>query len=206
VRLPDLHGGASIWPEARRQLDGTPAEAQLLELQALWQSASDAELAPVVLADLGETRELEYYTGPVFQLLAHGPGEPVASGGRYDALYRRFGAPSPAAGVALDLNHLCWALHSAGVTHSAPSRIAVASEVPRELVATLRARGLRSAASEEPRAYASHWGYDFVLERNGGLRLTHLPSNAGLDLVGDATETLAGTIAGFIDRAGSDRI
>jgi ATP phosphoribosyltransferase regulatory subunit len=205
VRLPDLHGGASIWPEARRQLDGTPAEAQLLELQALWQSASDAELAPVVLADLSETRELEYYTGPVFQLLAHGPGEPVASGGRYDALYRRFGAPSPAAGVALDLNHLCWALHSAGVTHPAPSRIAVASDVPRELVATLRARGLRCAASEEPRAYASHWGYDFVLERNGGLRLTHLPSNAGLDLAGDATETLAGTVAGFIDRAGSDR-
>jgi hypothetical protein len=126
----------------------------------------------------------------------------VASGGRYDGLYQRFGVPNPAAGVALDLNHLCWALQSAGVRKPSLPHVAVAEDVPAELLGRLRVAGLCCAVAPEPRAYAAYWRYDFVLERRGALRLTHLPSNAGLDLAEDGVETLAGSVSGFIERVG----
>lgn len=200
VRLPDLHGGEAIWPEAKRWLEPTAAAAHLSQLQALWQRVRALELAPEVIVDLSETRELEYYTGPVFQVLAHGPGEPVASGGRYDGLYQRFGAASPAAGLAFDLNHLCWALECAGVEKPGRPHLAVGPGIGPALVDALRRLGICCAVSAEPRAYAAYWRYDFVLERLGAVRLTHLPSNAGLDLADDLAEASAGSVSGFIDR------
>lgn len=205
VRLPDLHGGDAIWSSARQILGGTAAASEVEELFRLWQSACRSELAPSVLVDLGETRELEYYTGPVFQLLAHGPGEPVASGGRYDALYRRFGLESAAAGVALDLNHLCWALQGAGVVQASRPRVVFGATVQRELATCLRARGLCCAVAEQPRAYASHWLFEFLIEREGQLRLTHLPTNQELELGDGAIETMAGAAATFIERVVGDR-
>ncbi len=50
-------------------------------------------------------RNLEYYTGFVFEVLATslGPATPVAGGGRYDQLMRAVGAPAdvPAVGAAI---------------------------------------------------------------------------------------------------------
>jgi ATP phosphoribosyltransferase regulatory subunit len=63
-----------------------------------------AELAAVRGAGLGPARR-GYYDGLVFQAFHHGVAQPVASGGRYDTLFRELGAALGAAGfqIALDV-------------------------------------------------------------------------------------------------------
>jgi ATP phosphoribosyltransferase regulatory subunit len=63
-------------------------------------------------------RNLEYYTGLVFEVLAPclGPSSPVAGGGRYDSLMRAVGAPTevPAVGAAIHTERLLAAVAGAG--------------------------------------------------------------------------------------------
>lgn len=63
---------------------------------------------PAPLVDLSLLRDLGYYDGFVFQVVAAGTGgdELVAGGGRYDGLFSALDAPVAAAGFALDLDIL----------------------------------------------------------------------------------------------------
>jgi ATP phosphoribosyltransferase regulatory subunit len=175
VALPGLCGGADVWPRAERVLEGTPAEPPLRELRALFDAVDAAGLAPRLVADLGETWSFAYYTGMLFQVLADGPGEPVGGGGRYDRLFDRFGAPRPAAGFAIDLGNLGWALERSGQSMPRSARVllvrgaadaaaadAALSELRRQGVAC--ARGPESGAA----AYAARWRYSHTLEISGG--------------------------------------
>lgn len=198
ARLPELHGGDEVWGKAEPHLRGTDAEGPFRDLHALYRRASASGFAPSVIVDLGETRAVDYYTGPVFQLLAHGPGEPIASGGRYDALYDRFGAPSPAAGFAIDLNHLCWALRSAGRTAIMQPHVAVGPFVSWKLKELLRARGVACAEAPSPAEYASYWKYEFALEGGEKLRLSHLPTNRQREFAEVDGDAVAQEIANFI--------
>jgi ATP phosphoribosyltransferase regulatory subunit len=123
--LPDLHGGDAVWQPAERALGATPARTCLDELRRLHDAVGSAGLAPRLLVDLAETRDLGYYTGPVFQLHAVGPGRAIGSGGRYDGLSGRFGRARPAAGFAFGLDELGWALGAAGRAPSDSPRLLV---------------------------------------------------------------------------------
>jgi ATP phosphoribosyltransferase regulatory subunit len=57
-----------------------------------------------VVYDLGEVRGLDYYTGIHFEVYVSGAGRAAGAGGRYDELMGRFGRPTPAVGVSLDLD------------------------------------------------------------------------------------------------------
>lgn len=168
AELPSLYGGAEVWPEAERLLGGTAAETGMKELRALWHAASELGIAPRLLVDLGETWDFAYYTGPMFQILAEGPGAPVGSGGRYDGLLGRFGAARPAAGVALDLDHLEWALRAARQLPPEPARVLVHGESTQvsAVLRELRELGVACAAapSGELEAYARAWRYSHCLE------------------------------------------
>jgi ATP phosphoribosyltransferase regulatory subunit len=141
VALPDLHGGAELWPRAERVLSGTAAEPPMRSLERVWRAAVQANLAPHVVLDLGETREFYYYTGVMFHLLAEGPGEPLGSGGRYDTLFERFDLPCPAAGFAFHISNVCWALEGQG--GPAPVR-------PRVLVSARASLARRAPACAQP--------------------------------------------------------
>ncbi|HEY5374339.1 MAG TPA: ATP phosphoribosyltransferase regulatory subunit, partial [Polyangiaceae bacterium] len=151
--LCELHGGAEIWPRAERLLAGTAAEPALCDLRQIWDAVHRAELAPQLLVDLSETRNFAYYTGLMFQIHADGPGSPIGAGGRYDGLLARFGAARAAAGFALSLDHLAWALESIGREESNEARLLTvgASEA---LLAGLRALGVACAAHASPVAEA----------------------------------------------------
>jgi ATP phosphoribosyltransferase regulatory subunit len=73
---------------------------------------ADAEFS----AEFG--RNLEYYTGLVFEIIAPalGPKSPVAGGGRYDSLLAEVGAPSdvPAVGACVHTERLLAVLQGAG--------------------------------------------------------------------------------------------
>jgi ATP phosphoribosyltransferase regulatory subunit len=63
-----------------------------------------------VSLDLTEIHNLGYYTGITFEVLAHGIGYRLASGGRYDNLVGSFGNPQPAVGAAFGLERVLLAL------------------------------------------------------------------------------------------------
>ncbi|MEO8902468.1 MAG: ATP phosphoribosyltransferase regulatory subunit [Polyangiaceae bacterium] len=167
--LCELHGADEVWPRAERLLAGTAAEPALRELRQIWDAVRSADLAPELLVDLSETRNFAYYTGLMFQIHADGPGSPIGSGGRYDGLLGRFGAPRAAAGFALSLDHLAWALESIGREESSESRLLVVGATD-ALLAGLRASGVPCAAASpsasvaDALAYARAWRYSHVLE------------------------------------------
>ena len=200
VALPELHGGAEIWPRAERSLSGTAAEEPMRSLERVWRAALQAELAPRFVLDLGETREFYYYTGVMFHLLAEGPGEPLGSGGRYDTLFERFDLPCPDAGFAFHISNVCWALDGQGEAEVGRGRVLVTGRAddPRlgPLLKQLRAERVPSAAGPDPNrsdAYALHWDYTHVLELGAeGARLRALPADGPPDsaAAGEATELL----------------
>ena len=166
--LCELHGGAEIWPRAERLLQGTAAEPALRELRGIWDAVQGADLAPELLVDLSETRNFAYYTGLTFQIHADGPGSPIGAGGRYDGLLGRFGAARPAAGFALSLDHLAWALESVGREEPNELRLLAVGADP-ELLAGLRTLGVPCAPSDAAPlaaalAYARAWRFSHVLE------------------------------------------
>jgi ATP phosphoribosyltransferase regulatory subunit len=74
----------------------------------------------MVSLDLTEIHNLGYYTGITFEVLAHGVGYRLASGGRYDHLVGSFGAPQPAVGAAFGLERLLLALDEGSARTPAP--------------------------------------------------------------------------------------
>jgi ATP phosphoribosyltransferase regulatory subunit len=68
------------------------------------------QVAGRVIFDLGLARELDYYTGAVFEVYDPALGAPIGGGGRYDDLLGRFGRPLPAVGFALGVDRLHIAL------------------------------------------------------------------------------------------------
>jgi ATP phosphoribosyltransferase regulatory subunit len=157
--LSELHGEPSVLKAAAKSLAGTPAQAGLDELSKLVTEVERRGLAPSLVVDLGETRNFAYYTGTTFQLHAHGPGVPVASGGRYDGLLGRFGRPLPAFGFAFGLDDLVWALGPSGRSDAPPRLLLTGAAVG--LAGGLRQQGVRCAAGPEqdPLAYARVWRY-----------------------------------------------
>jgi ATP phosphoribosyltransferase regulatory subunit len=101
LSLPQRRGGLEVLDDA-----GEPAEG-LRELHA----ALPEEIRARIIFDLGlMRRELGYYTGAIFEVLAPGAGMPLGGGGRYDDLLGRFGRPLPAVGWTLEVERIHAAL------------------------------------------------------------------------------------------------
>ncbi|HEX3598299.1 MAG TPA: ATP phosphoribosyltransferase regulatory subunit [Polyangiaceae bacterium] len=182
LALPGLYGGHEVWARADRVLSGTPAEEPSRELRKLYDATVAAGLWPNVVVDLGETWNFAYYTGMLFQVLAEGPGEAIGSGGRYDSLFDRFGGARPAAGFAIDLGNLVWALDRAGDMGASRAKILVVTEAGDEpfgdaVLSELRRRGVRCAEGDVSTGlrYASAWRYShYVVASARGSALTSL--------------------------------
>jgi ATP phosphoribosyltransferase regulatory subunit len=165
--LLSLHGGAEALDAGARLLASTPAADAVARLRELFSAAVARGLGAHLQLDLGEVRGFAYYTGPIFHLYAPGPGEAIGSGGRYDDLLARFGAPMPAVGFALDLDRLSSALRAAGAIANGAQRVVVVGAANDPRVAELRARGVAAVAVEgapNAMAYARAWGFTHVLE------------------------------------------
>ncbi|MCC6214300.1 MAG: ATP phosphoribosyltransferase regulatory subunit [Polyangiaceae bacterium] len=170
VELPALHGDVEVLEEAARLLDPTPARDALAELRALCSAVAAGVIAPSLGVDLGEAWDFDYYTGGTFRVLAEGAAERVGSGGRYDQLLGRFGAPRPACGFALDLVPLGRAARHQGGLPPSPPRVGVLAEAgaAQRLLAALRAAGVPAVRVGGPAGVA--------LDRR---ELTHLAAEAG---------------------------
>ncbi len=162
-----LHGQGDALDEGQRLLAKTPAADAFRRLRELFDGVRARGLGDRVAVDLGEVRGFSYYTGALFHLYAPGPGEAVGSGGRYDELLGRFGAPMPAVGFALDLDGLAWALRSASSLPRPGVRVVVVGSPEAPAVASLRAAGVPAvgfSGREGALRYARAWAFSHVVE------------------------------------------
>jgi ATP phosphoribosyltransferase regulatory subunit len=171
-KLAHLHGDLGVLKEAQALVKGSAAETHLASLERVAEQLVALGLGPSLGFDLGEIRGAGYYTGVSFALFAPGPGESVASGGRYDQLLERYGAAQPATGAGIDLENLLWALDHAGhpwrdrpsVRFVVMGSEAIATTVRERLhqqglVAAMLPQGDRAQAE----AYARAWNYDALV-------------------------------------------
>jgi len=106
LRFPALRGGPEIL-EAAGGLVGNPESAQALEeLAEVHRLLRAHGVDERVNLDLGAVRDFDYYTGVILEVFAPGVGVPLATGGRYDGLLRRFGQDQPATGVVVFLDRV----------------------------------------------------------------------------------------------------
>ena len=106
LRFPALRGGPEILEAARGLVEGAGASAALDELAEVHRLLQARGVGNRVNLDLGAVRDFDYYTGAIFEVFAPGAGAPVAAGGRYDGLLRRFGQDEPATGVVVFLDRV----------------------------------------------------------------------------------------------------
>jgi ATP phosphoribosyltransferase regulatory subunit len=173
--LVEHYGDVEVLDSAKRELRWPEAKAALAGLRDLVDRLAHGKARGRLGFDLGDARGSTYYTGMSFNLLAAGPGEPIGSGGRYDQLLGRYGAPQPATGFAFDLENLQWSLRSGGQRRRDDARafrVALGLGDParlRQLAERLRAQGLIVATLplyddvQSCLAFAVAWGYDSVL-------------------------------------------
>jgi len=147
-KVPFLIGGAEVFATARSLTQCKKALGALDHLEAVVAGLESLGFGGHCLADLGETRNLSYYTGIVFEVLVPSLGFELGGGGRYDDLVGRFGHPMNATGFALDLERVMEALNRAGVAASLPALDYVVQgdrKAAYRAAAGLREAGLRVA-------------------------------------------------------------
>lgn len=110
LEVPDLRGGPDVLDRAGAFVRSADMESALDHLRSMHDALVAYGYGDRLLFDLGIFRNLEYYTGSVFELYAPGMGFTLGGGGRYDNLLARFGAPMPAVGFGLGLDRLHAAL------------------------------------------------------------------------------------------------
>jgi ATP phosphoribosyltransferase regulatory subunit len=107
LRVAQRRGGPDVLDHEDGQL-GPVADA-VASLKAVL-AALPADVAERIVLDLGLTRGLGYYTGPVFNVYDPALGAPIGGGGHYDDLVGRFGRDLPAVGFAIGVDRLQEAL------------------------------------------------------------------------------------------------
>lgn len=101
-----LFGGEEVFRKARKLCREKETLAALDHLKAIFSVLKKKGLEGNLLIDLGEVRDFDYYTGPVFEILVEGIGYEIGGGGRYDHLSAKYGYDCPARGFALDVEKL----------------------------------------------------------------------------------------------------
>jgi ATP phosphoribosyltransferase regulatory subunit len=104
LAFPTLRGGREILDTAASGLRGDRPTQALQELAQLWDLLDAHAITDRVHLDLGAVRDWDYYTGPTFEVFSEDSGFALGSGGRYDTLLSRFGAPLPATGFVLQVD------------------------------------------------------------------------------------------------------
>jgi len=141
-RTLELSGSDDVLGQARKLARNDAMEDAIARLVAVRDFVNEAGYGGALAFDFGLMHDLTYYTGLVFEAYAPGVGLPLATGGRYDRLLRRFDWDVPAVGFALAFERLLEALEEAG---AAPPAAATVLEFVGGLEEPARAAELRRA-------------------------------------------------------------
>jgi ATP phosphoribosyltransferase regulatory subunit len=174
--LAHLHGGLEVLDEAESLVRDTAAAPHVQNLRDVANRLVALGLGSRIGVDLGEIRGAAYYTGVSFGVFARGPGEAIASGGRYDQLLAQYGAPLPATGAGIDVENLLAALDHAGLhwRRRDTPRFVVGGARADQVAAQIRAKGVIAATlphadAKQARDYARAWAYDAAVLADAAL-------------------------------------
>ena len=109
--LPYLFGPSQqVLARAREIVDNERILTALDDVEQVLQSLSD--LLDQTTMDLGQVASMPYYTGLTFKVFGDRVPDAFLSGGRYDQLFKRFGATElTAIGWSLDIDSVYQAIH-----------------------------------------------------------------------------------------------
>jgi ATP phosphoribosyltransferase regulatory subunit len=110
LSLATLRGGSDVLAFARRACTTEAGAAGIDRLAEILARAADRGFAARVSIDLGLLRDLEYYTGFIFEGFVDELGFALCGGGRYDTLLPRFGYDAGAVGWMVSVERLLIAL------------------------------------------------------------------------------------------------
>lgn len=110
VRLPELFGTIEELSGIQKLVKNDRSRKALERLQELHRLLGFYGMEHYITFDLGVVSRYDYYTGIITNAYTYGTGEPIAKGGRYDALAGQFGKEAPAIGVAIVADQLLLAL------------------------------------------------------------------------------------------------
>jgi ATP phosphoribosyltransferase regulatory subunit len=114
LKVLNLRGSAKVLVEARQLIGGGRAQSALDNLEEIYAVLQAYGVESQVALDFGLLRELDYYTGAVFEGYTGSIGFPLCGGGRYDNLTGQFGHDLPATGFALGVDKLMLVLDRQG--------------------------------------------------------------------------------------------
>lgn len=112
LQIPALFGKAEVLTKATELTTNQDALAALDNLAQVYDILKAYGLEDRVLIDLGDLRDLHYYTGITFEGFTPHLGYEICSGGRYNRLLGCYGKDDPATGFAIDLQALLEALEN----------------------------------------------------------------------------------------------
>lgn len=115
LTLPELRGNEEVLNKARKLIDNQKSRIALDNLAAIYQNLESLGVSDYVNLDLSIIRNLDYYTGMVFEGYTQDLGFTICGGGRYDNLLEEFGLESSATGFAVGIDRLLLSLENQGV-------------------------------------------------------------------------------------------
>lgn len=181
LRFPALRGGPEILDAAGGLVRNRRSELALTELRRVRELLVAHGLGEVVNLDLGALRDFDYYTGVIFEGYGPDVGRPVAQGGRYDGLLKRFGRAAPATGFMVQLDLVAEMLAGGARPPGLPRLDAAIAwsgsglATALRLGATLRLFGMRAVIDTEPRRPAEARGW---WRATGAVNLVHCRGEA----------------------------
>ncbi|NLV91531.1 MAG: ATP phosphoribosyltransferase regulatory subunit [Firmicutes bacterium] len=135
-RLPKLRGGKEVLKEAWQLAPNATSRQAVANLQVIYQELEAKGLAEFVQLDLGLVKDLDYYTGLIFEGYTQDLGFNICDGGRYDNLIGQFGYQCPATGFAFGVERLMECLDAQGTW-------------PQELAAGEQSQAVAGTAAED---------------------------------------------------------
>lgn len=143
LRLALARGGTDVLDLAR-SICATPESIAALErLALLLARCADLGYASRIGIDFALLRDLEYYTGFVFEGYIDDLGFSLCGGGRYDHLLPRFGFDTPAVGWMIGVERILLALERRRADERPRNEVDLLVSGSDQLAAQQRALGLR---------------------------------------------------------------
>lgn len=100
--LPELKGKEEVLTEVKSLM----GEEGTRSIEKIYRSISSLMSRDRIILDLAAVRELDYYSGPIFDIYSSRSGVSLGGGGRYDGLLNLYGLSGQAVGFGLDLEEL----------------------------------------------------------------------------------------------------
>ena len=120
--IPLLHGKQDMLKQAYGMAANDISHKALDNLAEIYRLLESYGVAQYVDFDLGVIRDLDYYTGMVFEGYTPGLGFPICGGGRYDTMLSSFGMNCGATGFALGIERMLLALERQGIASEPSSK------------------------------------------------------------------------------------